>query len=104
MGAGVLAVRPVLLATVAMFLGCSAPCCAWFKPNPVTPVDGSYCEAAEQRLAELGGCSLPVRFTAAACRRAAQDGRSYRADCLARLTDCAHLEAAYRAPDGSPCP
>ena len=83
----------ILLGALAA-VGCSTPSCAKYLP-PV-PVNGDACGAAETTISNLGGCGLPVRFTADACHRAADDGRSWHPECLARITDCTQLESAYR--------
>jgi hypothetical protein len=41
---------------------------------------------------------------ASVCRQAAADGRSWRPDCLARITECSQLDGAYRAKAGAACP
>jgi hypothetical protein len=38
------------------------------------------------------------------CRAARDDGRDWRPDCLARITDCSQVEAAYRTSGGAACP
>jgi hypothetical protein len=95
------------LLVVGMASGCGLPS---YQPPPV---DGSACPAAEARLRELE-CRRPDGSPwwqtpkgtpfGAACARAAQDGRGWRADCLIVIRDCGGIEAAYRAPVGSACP
>jgi len=43
------------------------------------------------------------RSFADVCREAAADGRSWRPDCLARITDCSQVESAYRTKAGAVC-
>lgn len=95
------------LLVVGIASGCGLPA---YQPPPV---DGSACPAAEARLRELE-CRRPNGLPwwqtqggtpfGQACARAAQDGRGWRADCLATIRDCGGIEAAYRAPAGSACP
>jgi hypothetical protein len=106
----------VALASVVAFgalqftAGCHLP--APLPPAPDASDAGWYgdasptdtCEAAEARVSVLAcRCAdgVPVAtkpgvFTDA-CRRAAHDGRNWRADCIARLTSCDRLEKSYRA-------
>lgn len=95
------------LSLALLAVGCGLPS---FQPPPV---DGSACPAAEARLRELE-CRRPDGTPwwqtphgapfGAACARAAQDGRGWRADCIAKIADCSQLAEAYRAPAGSACP
>lgn len=92
--------RLLALAAATLVLGCSTPSCK-FGPPPPAPVNGDACEAAEARIVALNGCGLPTPFTAAACHRAANDGRDWHPRCIAAVADCSQLDDAYR---GKRCP
>lgn len=78
---------------------CSAP------PEAVQSM--GYCKDAGDRLEQLG---CPEARTPAgapfaeACEAAAEDGRDWRADCIAQISSCAELQSAYNTPEGEVCP
>lgn len=74
---------------------------------PPAPVSGDACEDAEARLRQLG-CTEYATTPGGigfgdACRIAAQDGRSWRPDCIAVVDSCDDVPKAYATPEGSPC-
>ena len=92
--------RAFALAALLTLAGCSPVL------RPPDPVPDSSCAAAGARLESLG-CRLgdagaTASEFAARCARAAADGRTWRADCLATIQDCRMVQAAYAA-DGA-CP
>jgi hypothetical protein len=112
-----------VLGTAMAVYGASGSC---QKPNPAPaglggglPADTCAaavldpCGLAGERLCQLecrSSSGVPLWRTpdggsfAAACRAALEDGRNWRPDCLARISDCSQVEAAYRAIGGASCP
>ena len=96
------------LALATLLAGLLVDGCARDATYQPPPVDGSACPAAEARIRELN-CTA---FLASPdgipfgelCRRAALDGRSWRADCIARIATCDDVGTAYATPAGGACP
>ncbi len=90
---------PRLLAlSLLLAVGCTH-CAAGVLPPEPAPVQAGACEAAGERLAELG---CPEATTpggapfAAACDAAAADGRDWHPGCIAQVTSCDQVETAFR--------
>lgn len=118
MNRAILAILAISVASCGAKTPCPVP-----APEPV-PADGGPCRyselaitdtcyAAEQVLCYLG-CTwddrTPVWRTASGrwfgdiCSQARADGRNWRSDCIYLMRSCDQLEAAFRVPEGTPCP
>jgi hypothetical protein len=89
------------LIAVILMTGCAQQCA-----GVTTPVVGDACDAAQQRLSELGceEAQTPKGTSfARACVDARQDGRDWRPDCIAQIGDCSQVEDAYSTPKGTAC-
>lgn len=83
-------------------------------PEELGGAKSDDCSRAAARIQRLGcrsakGIGLWIGY-AAGCREASADCdingehcRSYRPDCVVRVTDCARLDSAFSTPEGSPC-
>jgi hypothetical protein len=78
--------------------GSTADPCA----NPMDECLAAECTLARLRCAEAKSPN-GTPFSEA-CRRARVDSRDWRPDCLARITSCSQISAAYRVKAGASCP
>lgn len=95
--------RLFTLGLLALLACACTPQCTSTPHSSPTP---SACSAAGAKLREL---NCPQATTPAgtpfeaACQRALDDGRNWRPDCIARVTSCDQVEAAYRTPTKEAC-
>lgn len=111
------------IVALALALAMTGKTCQTPDPAPVplpVPDAGDECGASANDACGLAGATLcrlqcrdedgvPLWRTPAGrpfadvCRVALVDGRDWHPTCLARITDCSQVEAAFRAKGGAAC-